>query len=56
MGHHDVLEDDGLVAVSPSDAGVVTCREGGLGVLAGHQSEMLERSEDKQQLLTWGQL
>ena len=31
--HHDVLEEDGLVAVSPGDAGVVTGRERRLGVL-----------------------
>ena len=33
LRHHDVLEEDGLVAVSPGDAGVVTRREGRLGVL-----------------------
>ena len=33
MSHHDVLEEDGLVAVSPGDAGVVTGRECRLGVL-----------------------
>lgn len=33
MGHHHVLEEDGPVAVSPGDAGVVTGRAGGLGVL-----------------------
>lgn len=33
MRHHDVLEEDGLVAVSPGDAGVVTGRERRLGVL-----------------------
>ena len=47
VGHHHVLEEDGLVAVSPGDAGVVTCREGRLGVLAGRHSEMVARSEDK---------
>ena len=47
MGHHHVLEEDGLVAVSPGDAGVVTGGEGRLGVLAGRHSEMVARSEDE---------
>ena len=38
-GHHHVLEEDGPVAVSPGDAGVVTDGPGGLGVL-GVGSEM----------------
>ena len=56
--HHDVLEEDGLVAVSPGDAGVVTGRERRLGVL-----EVVKGGEGSSQvmavvtrLLTWGQL
>ena len=40
MRHHDVLEEDGLVAVSPGDAGVVTGRERRLGVLEVQSSEV----------------
>ena len=44
VSHHHVLEEDGLVAVSPGDAGVVASREGRLGVLVGQRvSQSLQR-------------